>query len=90
MKIDALKRPFRVGGVTKVGDPTPGNGHSAWEGSQKWEIRRRKTAIPRGRGSKTWEIQRRETAIPRGRGHKIYMLATPRSSASGGCCIVGG
>ena len=30
----AAKRPFRVGGVAKVGDPTPQNGHSAWEGPQ--------------------------------------------------------
>ena len=65
----AAKRQFRVGGVTKTGDPAPQNGHSAWEGSQKWEIRRPKTAIPRGRG------------------HKIYILATSRSSASGGCYL---
>ena len=29
---------FRVGGVAKVGDPTPQNGHSAWEGSQNLYI----------------------------------------------------
>merc|ERR1712113_678289 len=54
VKIGAAKRPFRVGGVAKVGEPTPQNGHSAWEGSQKLENRRRKTAIPRGRGRKGW------------------------------------
>ena len=32
------KRPFRVGGVTKVGDPAPQNGYSAWEGSQNLYI----------------------------------------------------
>ena len=54
MKIDAPKWQFHVGSVTKMGDPTPRNGHSAWEGSQKWEIRRPKTAIPRGRGHKIY------------------------------------
>ena len=34
LKIDAPKRPFRMVVVTKVGDPTQRNGHSAWEGSQ--------------------------------------------------------
>ena len=38
LKIGAAKRPFRVGGVAKVGDPTPQNGHSAWEGSQNLYI----------------------------------------------------
>ena len=38
MKIGAAKRPFRVGGVAKVGDPTPLNGHSAREGPQKLKI----------------------------------------------------
>ena len=35
---DAAKRPFRVGGVAKVGEPTPQNGNSAWEGSQNLYI----------------------------------------------------
>ena len=35
---DAAKRPFRMGGVAKVGDPTPQNGNSAWEGSQNLYI----------------------------------------------------
>ena len=38
LKIGAAERPFRAGGVAKVGDPTPQNGHSAWEGSQNLYI----------------------------------------------------
>ena len=38
LKIGAPKRPFRVGGVAKVGDPAPQKGHSAWEGSQNLYI----------------------------------------------------
>ena len=34
LRIGAPKRPFRVGGVAEVGDPTPQNGNYAWEGSQ--------------------------------------------------------
>ena len=35
----AAKRPFRVGGATKVGDPALQNGHSAWEGPHNLYIR---------------------------------------------------
>ena len=38
LKIGAPKRLFRVGGVTKVGGPTPRNGDSAWEGPQNLYI----------------------------------------------------
>ena len=38
MKIGAPNRPFRVGGVAKVGDPAPQSGTSAQEGSQNLHI----------------------------------------------------
>ena len=38
LKIGAPKRPFRLGGVAKVGGPAPQNHHSAWEGPQNLYI----------------------------------------------------
>ena len=41
LKIDAPKRPFRVGGVTKVGGPAARIGESAWERLQRLGVGRR-------------------------------------------------
>ena len=52
------------------------DGDSAWQGSQKLKIGAPKRLFRAGEVAKS------------GRGHKIYMLATSRSSASGGCYLV--